>query len=346
MQVNRDYVSKKNTYAGQNRPKYIVIHETDNYSKGAGARRHAEAQASGDLSTSVHYYAGDDGVYQAAEHTDGTYSIGVEYGGGHGVKDATNRNTVNIEICVNVDGDYTKARANAVGLVKHLIQAAGIPADRVIRHYDAKGKYCPRKMMDDLSLWEDFKRQVGHVVNEDPAQGADKGKETWYRVGAGWKDGICQGQTGAYRNKDFAIADCRPGQYVFDEEGNVLYTGGGASGSRPDAGYSQRQFILDVQKAIGSKQDGVAGDETLGNTVTVSRNSNKYHAVVTPLERRLKALGYYSGEVEADGGGQPCFGKGMETSVSAYQKKVLGYKEPDGEVTARKKMWKSLLGMV
>ncbi len=301
MTVNKDFISKKNTYAGQNRPKYIVIHETDNYSKGAGARRHAEAQAAGHLGTSVQYYAGSDGVYQAAEHADGTYSIGIEYGGSHAIKDATNRNTINIEICVNADGDYGKARENAIELVKRLIKTTGIPADRVIRHYDAKGKHCPRKMMDDPKLWEDFKKRIGQIVEAEPAQ-ADKGEESWYRVGAAWKDGICQGQTGAYHNRDFAIADCKAGQYVFDEDGNVLYAGGGASGNRPDSGYTQRQFIIDIQKATGSAQDGIAGDETLSNTVTVSRSIHKYHAVVTPLERRLKALGYYTGEVEADRG--------------------------------------------
>ena len=30
----------------------------------------------------------------------------------------------------------------------------------VIRHFDAKGKYCPRKMMDTPDLWEDFKSQI------------------------------------------------------------------------------------------------------------------------------------------------------------------------------------------
>ena len=91
MKINTEFISKKCTYAGQNNPKYIVIHETDNFSKGADAGRHAQAQAAGHLSTSVHYYAGSDGVYQAAEHTDGTYSVGREYGGDHAVKDATNQ---------------------------------------------------------------------------------------------------------------------------------------------------------------------------------------------------------------------------------------------------------------
>lgn len=166
--INRDLISKKNVYAGANNPIYIVVHETDNFAKGADAQRHAQAQKNGNLSTSVHYYSGSDGVYQAAEHSDGTYSIGKEYGGNHSIKDATNRNTINIEICVNQDGDYNVARANAIELVKYLIQTTGIKADNIIRHYDAKGKYCPRKMLDNPSLWEDFKAQIGGTAVQNP----------------------------------------------------------------------------------------------------------------------------------------------------------------------------------
>ena len=133
MNINREFISTENTYTGQNEPKYIVIHETDNFAEGAGARRHAEAQAAGHLSISVHYYAGADGVYQAAAHTDGTWSIGNEYNEEHSVKDATNRNTINVEICVNSDGDYSKARQNAIELVKYLIEETGISAKRVIQ---------------------------------------------------------------------------------------------------------------------------------------------------------------------------------------------------------------------
>lgn len=173
MNINREFISTVNTYAGQNKPKYIVIHETDNFSKGAGARRHAEAQAAGHLSTSVHYYAGSDGVYQTAAHADGVWAIGKEYDADHSVTDATNRNTISVEICVNSDGDYKKARQNAIELVKYLIPKTGIPAERVIRHFDVKGKYCPRRMMDDPSLWEDFKAQIAN-------QGAGKEPERLY----------------------------------------------------------------------------------------------------------------------------------------------------------------------
>lgn len=251
MDINKNYISDKNTYRGQNKPKYIVIHETDNFSKGAGAKRHASAQAAGHLSTSVHYYAGSDGVYQAAEHQNGTYSVGKEYGGSHSVKDASNRNTINIEICVNSDGDYAKARGNAIELVKDLIKQTGIPADRVIRHFDAKGKYCPRKMMDTPALWEDFRSQIGQPQKESPGEKETsvpavkkEEAEPWYRVGSGWENGICQNQTGAYHNKDFAIKDCKPGQKVYDEGGKVIYAN--VSGGQTESGKMKVPFQVKV----------------------------------------------------------------------------------------------------
>lgn len=111
-------------------------------------------------------------------------------------------------------------------------------------------------------------------------------------------------------------------------------------------GYERTQFIMDVQAATGSEVDGKAGNETIKNTPTVSRTVNKYHPVVTALERRLKVLGYYTGSIEADQGKTPNFGAGMEAAVNKYQEKVLGYQKPDGKITAKNKMWKSLLGML
>lgn len=110
--------------------------------------------------------------------------------------------------------------------------------------------------------------------------------------------------------------------------------------------YERTEFIMDVQAATGSKVDGKVGTETIGNTVTVSATKNKNHKVVTALERRLKALGYYTGKIEADEGKTPCFGSGMTKAVNKYQKEVLGYTKTDGEITAKGKMWKSLLGMI
>ena len=158
MYINVQYVSSKNTTSNKtNAKKYIVIHETDNFRKGADANAHARAQYNGNLSTSVHFYCGSDGIYQTAELDKCVWAIGKTYKLIRPIMDATNYNSINIEICVNEDGDYDVARQNAIDLTKHLMSVLGLGADRVIRHYDAKGKYCPRKMMDNPSLWTSFK---------------------------------------------------------------------------------------------------------------------------------------------------------------------------------------------
>lgn len=104
------------------------------------------------------------------------------------------------------------------------------------------------------------------------------------------------------------------------------------------AEYSLEQFILDVQRVTGSKTDGNAGPETLGNTVTISRYKNRTHPVVEFVQKRLYALGYV--EVgEADGTAGAMF----EEAMKAFQHDN-GCTE-DGEATAKKKTWKKLLGV-
>ncbi|EMJ5360486.1 TPA: N-acetylmuramoyl-L-alanine amidase [Clostridioides difficile] len=152
-------LTKKKCYPNKNSPKFIVIHETDNEDKGADAKRHAQALNNGNLEASVHYYVDDKVIYQTLDHKDGAWAVGKSYGTAL-VAGVTNYNSINIEICVNRDGNYTKARQNAIDLTKKLMKDLNISADKVIRHYDAKRKYCPRKMLDNPSLWVDFKDKI------------------------------------------------------------------------------------------------------------------------------------------------------------------------------------------
>ena len=112
------------------------------------------------------------------------------------------------------------------------------------------------------------------------------------------------------------------------------------SNSNNSPSYGQQQFIRDVQSCTGSKIDGIAGQETIGNTVTVSAVKNRKHPVIVPIQKRFNALHYNCGTVDGIAG--PKF----TAAVNSYQKNVLGYKTLDGEITAGKKMWKSLLGMI
>lgn len=103
-------------------------------------------------------------------------------------------------------------------------------------------------------------------------------------------------------------------------------------------GYTLEQFIREVQAATGATVDGIAGPETIGKTVTLSRTENDFHAAVLPVQKRLLELGYI--EVgEADGEA----GRKFASAVAHFQQDngcVV-----DGEITATMKTWRKLLGM-
>jgi hypothetical protein len=137
-------------------------------------------------------------------------------------------------------------------------------------------------------------------------------------------------------HRDLMATACPGKNFPFDEiaKGKTSST----VSKKEKVEYTQEQFIKDVQKATGSAVDGIAGPETLGNTVTVSRYKNSKHAVVKPIQKRLNALGYDCGT--ADGIAGPKF----EAAVKKHQK--ANGCVVDGEITARNKTWKKLLGMI
>ncbi len=102
--------------------------------------------------------------------------------------------------------------------------------------------------------------------------------------------------------------------------------------------YTLEQFIRDVQAATGATVDGIAGPETIGKTVTLSREENDYHAAVLPVQKRLAELGYTE------------VGKADGEAGEKFAKAVTHFQEDngcvaDGEITAGMKTWRKLLGM-
>ena len=99
MNLNTSLISNNNSYANQV-PKYIVIHNTDNFAKGANAKAHAKAQHDGNFSGySAHVYVDDTEAYQATPFNRGAWHVGVNYGGGlFGI--CNNHNSIGIEMCV------------------------------------------------------------------------------------------------------------------------------------------------------------------------------------------------------------------------------------------------------
>lgn len=145
-------------------PKYIVIHDTDNRDKGANAQanrnyfaNHEEAYAS------AHYIVDDNNIIQALEDTWMGWHSGDSYPGiVPNVPDASNSNTIAIELCVNSDNNFDKTLENGIALTKYLMEKYNIPAENVIQHHDVSGKDCPRIMLEDnKEIWPYFKKSIG-----------------------------------------------------------------------------------------------------------------------------------------------------------------------------------------
>lgn len=102
--------------------------------------------------------------------------------------------------------------------------------------------------------------------------------------------------------------------------------------------YTMNQFIREVQAACGAAVDGIAGNETISKTVTLSAKKNACHAAVRAVQKRLNALGYVEvGTIDGIAGVK-------FTSAVAHFQQDNGC-VVDGEITARNKTWRKLLGM-
>lgn len=123
-------------------PKYITIHETDNPGRGANAEAHARLQEAGNSRQASWQYQVDE-QYAIQSVPDNEVAFHAGDGKGPG-----NRSSIAIEICVNSDGDYKKAVANAAELTKDLMKKYNIPVTNVVQHNKWSGKHCPRHLRD------------------------------------------------------------------------------------------------------------------------------------------------------------------------------------------------------
>lgn len=154
--------------------KYIVIHDTANKNKGATAQAHRNYNANNKRGASAHYYVDDKSVFQYV----GDSKIAGHCGDGKNRNGINNYNSLSIELCVNVDGDYNKAFKNLIELTKELMKNFNIPLERVVRHYDASGKICPRSMSDNnWALWYKFKSELNKDKEDNKTKMTNKKSE-------------------------------------------------------------------------------------------------------------------------------------------------------------------------
>lgn len=143
--------------------KYIVIHDTGNKCIGANANAHYKFFNSGDKQSSAHYFVDDKQILRIIKDEDKSWAVGD----GRGKFGITNENSLNIEMCINSDGDFNETYLNALKLTQYLMEKYDISIENVVRHYDASRKICPDIFKDNnWKKWNKFKEDLRNLDRE------------------------------------------------------------------------------------------------------------------------------------------------------------------------------------
>ena len=138
---------------------FIVVHNTAN---DASAENEAAYMKNTPFSaTSFHYAVDDKEVRQAIPYNRNAYHAGDgEFGDG-------NRKGIGIEICYSKSGGvkFAEAEENAAKFISELLKEFGWSVDRIRKHQDFSGKYCPHRTLD--LGWDRFLMKVrGYMITE------------------------------------------------------------------------------------------------------------------------------------------------------------------------------------
>lgn len=273
MNINTSLISNNNSYVGQT-PAYIVIHNTDNYAKGANAKAHAKAQHDGNFKGySAHVYVDDTEAYQALPYNRGAWHVGVNYGG-RLFGTVNNRNSVGIEMCVQAGYNYEKAFQNTVQVCKQLMKQLGIPADRVVQHYDVCAKNCPSAIRAKGD-WNRFKQLIG-------AKTATPTVDKYYRTRKSWADS--KSQIGAYKSLENAKKEWKQGYTIYDWNGKAVYPVQTSKKAVVLTGKFETQLpiirkgnsgvaVSVLQSVLGVTVDGNFGDDTETSLKVFQKNT-------------------------------------------------------------------------
>ena len=152
-------------YTQKNRAetKYIVVHYTSN--KGDTAKNNADYFAREKVGASAHFFVDEKEIWESVPESAIAWHCGAKT---YRHSECRNANSIGVEICMHDRAGKIRQGSidHAARLVRELMQRYRIPPERVLRHYDVTGKYCPGPMVDDPALWQAFKNKLTGVEAE------------------------------------------------------------------------------------------------------------------------------------------------------------------------------------
>lgn len=133
-------------------PEYITIHNTAN---DASAANEISYMTGNSESTSYHFAVDDKEVIQGIPLDRNAWHSG------DGTNGTGNRKSIAIEICYSKSGGerYRAAEELAIAFAAQLLKERGWEIDRIRKHQDWNGKYCPHRILSE-GRWDEVKAKI------------------------------------------------------------------------------------------------------------------------------------------------------------------------------------------
>jgi len=170
-------------------PEFIVVHNTAN---DASARNEIAYMISNNNQVSFHYAVDDKEIVQGIPENRNAWHAG------DGSNGPGNRKGLSIEICYSKSGGkrFEEAEKLAAKFIAYKLKEKGWGIDKVKKHQDFSGKYCPHRTLD--MGWQRFLDMVQSELNA--LKGVDKVAEqntpsSWAKEAWEWakKEGLLDG---------------------------------------------------------------------------------------------------------------------------------------------------------
>ena len=174
-----DAISNRVSFGKGNPRNYLTIHQTGNTSAGANAMAHHRLQARSGVGYGWHWQVDDKEAIQTHDHDFKIWHAGDGRGKG-------NTESISIEICVNLDGDYNQAVENGAKLASIILKEENIPIERMVQHNYWTGKNCPEQIRACKNgiCWSNFVEKVKGYLNgsNEPIGWIKDNVGWWYRL--------------------------------------------------------------------------------------------------------------------------------------------------------------------
>ena len=263
-------------------PTRIVVHNTAN---DASARNEINYMLSNNKQVSFHFAVDDQ------EDVQGIPLDRNAWHAGDGANGTGNRQGIAVEICYSKSGGakFEAAERNAAELIAQLLKERGWGIDKVTKHQDYSGKYCPHRTLD--MGWQRFLDMVqgyldGEGATSSPSKSVD---EIAQEVIAGkWGNGSERRERLTAAGYDYSTVQARVNEIMgggsasatpsktVDEVAQEVIVGKWGNGSdRKDrltaAGYDYAAVQARVNELIGGSSSGTASSAiAVGDTVRIT----------------------------------------------------------------------------